>query len=242
MVEAKDGEALGPPRYTREETAMVRVMISSIAAVLLILAPSSPRAGEEIPLSEQLGGLDPGARLAYVRHLISEGRDDAEVFFQAAVAFHEMGEVDSALHYYSYTIVKDPMSYKAYVNKGVLLDDMGDYPGALESFASAVAVKPDDVLAHSHLSFLLFENGDYHGAWSHLSKALEIDPEHPQVRFYLAIFFWESRIYREAIREWEKVIELEPDGFLAAKARENIVMLQNALNSPAGSTDWEPER
>jgi tetratricopeptide (TPR) repeat protein len=197
---------------------------------------------EEIPLSEQIEGLGPLPRIAYLRHLHSGGRRESEVLFQLAVAFHEIENSDSALHYYNETIKVDPMHFKAYVNRGVLQDDTGDYVSAVNSFTTAVAIKPDDVLAHSHLAFLLMETGNYRASWNHLSTALDIDPEHPQPRFYLAVFFWESGIYREAIREWERVIELEPDGFLAGKARENIIMLQRMENRSGRSDNWEPVR
>jgi tetratricopeptide (TPR) repeat protein len=203
---------------------------------------TSGQGESEIPLSRQLEGLGPRPRLAYLRHLISGGRNDAEVMFQTAVAFHELGVTDSALHYYDRAIEAEPDHFKSHVNKGVLYDDGGDYANAIKSFATAATINPEDVLAHAHLAFLLHQNGDHRAAWVHLDQALKLDPEHAQPRFYLAVFFWEARIYREAIREWERVIELEPGGFLAAKARDNIVMLQKALESPSEDVEWHPER
>jgi len=221
--------------------AMIPVDASSLA-----LIPSSANAGEErqgqATLSEELSGLQPAPRIAYLRHLIKEGRDDAEVFFQMALAFHESSALDSAIAYYKETVKKDTRHFKAYVNLGVLYDDLGKPTEAEMYFHSAVSVKPDDVLANSHLAFILFQRKDYEMAWKHLSKALETGPRNPQPVFYLAIFFFESKMYREALVEWEKVVELDPGGYLASRARENIAMLQSALNSPAPSGDWQPKR
>ncbi|MCK4550246.1 MAG: tetratricopeptide repeat protein [Candidatus Krumholzibacteria bacterium] len=203
---------------------------------------ASPQNVGEIPLSQQLEGLQPLPRLAYLHHLMKQGRADADVMFQTAVAFHELGRIDSALHYYDRVIAIDPNNFKSHVNKGVLYDDEGDYASAIKSFATAATLNPDDVLAHSHLAFLLHQNGDHRAAWDHLHSALVIDPAHPQPHFYLAVFFWEAKIFREAMREWETVMDLEPDGFLAVKARDNIVMLQKALESPSPEGDWHPER
>lgn len=213
-----------------------------IAVALLVCGAGRAGAQDGIPLADQLEGLEPAPRIAYLRHLMSQGRRDAELFFQLAVAFHEQGSIDSALACYDRTIGIDPRHFKALVNKGVLLDDMGNPQAAIQSFAMAAAVNPDDLLAHAHLAFLLHGRGDHQEAWRHLSRALDIDAGHPQARFYLAIFFWEARIYREAIREWEAVIEAEPDGFLAQKARENILLLQKALNAPSPAGGWEPAR
>jgi len=38
------------------------------------------------------------------------------------------------------------------------------------------------------------------------------------------------------------VMDLDPDGFLALKARDNIVMLQEALESHSPDGRWKPER
>lgn len=207
-----------------------------------ISAGQSSAGKDEIPLSQQLEGLGPTPRLAYLRHLVEQGRSGADVMFQTAVAFHELGLTDSALYYYDKTIAIAPDHFKSHVNKGVLFDDEGDYARAIQSFAMAATLNPEDVLAHSHLAFLLHQKGDHWAAWDHLDAALEIDSSHPQPHFYLAVFFWEAKIFREAMREWETVMELEPDGFLAVKARDNIVMLQKALESPSPDGDWHPER
>jgi tetratricopeptide (TPR) repeat protein len=203
---------------------------------------ASDETADEMPLSQQLEGLGPQPRLAYLRHLLQGGRADAQVMFQTAVAFHELDLTDSALYYYDRAIAIDPKDFKSHVNKGVLFDAEGDYANAIKSFAMAATLNPDDVLAHAHLAFLLHQNGDHREAWGHLHAALELDPGHPQPHFYLAVFFWEARIFREAMREWETVMDLEPDGFLALKARDNIVMLQKALESPSPEGDWHPER
>jgi tetratricopeptide (TPR) repeat protein len=225
-------------------SAVFTIMILAAAVNLvpgISVGQSSEEAGE-IPLSQQLEGLGPMPRLAYLRHLAEQGRSDADVMFQTAVAFHELGLTDSALYYYDRTIEIAPDDFKSYVNKGVLFDDQGDYARAIQSFAMAATLNPEDVLAHSHLAFLLHQNGDHRAAWDHLDAALELDPGHPQPHFYLAVFFWEAHIFREAMREWETVMELEPDGFLAVKARDNIVMLQKALESPSPEGEWHPER
>jgi len=225
--------------------AAVFTMVLLAAAIHLtpgISAGQSSAGKGEISLSQQLEGLGPLPRLAYLRHLVEQGRSDSDVMFQTAVAFHELGLTDSALYYYDKTIAIAPDDFKSHVNKGVLFDDEGDYARAIQSFAMAATLNPKDVLAHSHLAFLLHQKGDHRAAWDHLNAALEIDDGHPQPHFYLAVFFWEAKIFREAMREWETVMELEPDGFLAVKARDNIVMLQKALESPSPDGEWHPER
>jgi tetratricopeptide (TPR) repeat protein len=195
-----------------------------------------------IPLRVQLEGLAPGPRIAYLRYLIDEGAGDPEVYFQLGVAYHESDEADSAIRYYRAAAEIDPDYSKAYVNIGVLYDEQGKSAQALEMYEEGIRVDPDDVLAHAHAAFIRFLFKDYANAWDHLSRALEIDPDDPQARFYLAIFFWECRMYREALMEWERVVDIDPDGFLASKARENIILLQKALNAPSRSGEWEPKR
>lgn len=205
---------------------------------------SAGRPGEEkeITLAEELSGLPPEARIAYLNHLIRGGRNDSEVFFQLAVTYHGISKADSAISYYKKAIEKDGKNFKAYVNLGVLFDDQALSREAEKNFRLAVAINPDDVLANSHLALMIFQRKKYDEAWKYLSHALKMGPDNPQPRFYLAIFFWESRMYREAMAEWEKVVELDKGGYLAERARENIVMLQNVLNSTSDSGEWKPER
>ncbi|MBN1884458.1 MAG: tetratricopeptide repeat protein [Candidatus Krumholzibacteriota bacterium] len=217
-------------------------MKKTAAFVLLLLLAASPAAGgETVPLADQLEGLAPEPRIAYLRYLIEQHGPDAETLFQLGVAWHEKDEPDSALAWYERASRYGETAAKSFVNMGVIHDDAGRLSLALQMYEKALAVDPDDVLARSHAAFIRFQFRDFADAWEDLSHALAVAPDHPQPHFYLAIFFWESRIYREALREWERVIELEPDGYLALKARENVVMLQKALNAPTDAT-WEPVR
>ena len=219
-----------------------------ICAVILLLAPlgrvasRSSDSSDAVPLGVQLEGLEPEPRIAYLRYLLGERETDPEVLFQLGVAFHESGIPDSAIHYYLRAAALSDDYVKGYVNIGVLYDEQGKSAQALEMFERAIEIDPEDLLAHAHAAFIRFLFKDYTMAWDHLSRALEIDPDDPQSHFYLAIFFWESTMYREALVEWERVVSLDPKGFLARKARENIVMLQKALNAPSGVGGWKPQR
>jgi tetratricopeptide (TPR) repeat protein len=214
-------------------------------AVILLAVPCvsvRPYGGEEIPLRQQIDGLAPEPRIAYLEYLLRTNGPDPEVYFHLGVAYHEQELLDSALVYYGKAVEIDPAFSRALVNMGVIYDDRGRHNQALASFERAAAANPGDVLAHSHASYIRFLRNDYRSAWRHLSEALASDPDHPQARFYLAIFFWESGMYREALREWERVIELEPDGYLAARAQENIILLQKELNVPGGNRNEKPKR
>ena len=188
---------------------------------------------DDVPLRVQLDGLDPLSRIAYLRYLVSTGRDEGEVYFQLGVAFHENDTPDSAEYYYRKAIDSSPELSKAHVNLGVLYDTRGDASLALSEFQIALAIDPDDILALSHAAFLQFLMGRHGKADEYISQAIELDPESPQPHLYMAIFFWESGIYREALLEWERVIELAPESGLADRARENITLMQNALRGAA---------
>ena len=219
-----------------------------VAASMLLGAagpvpPAYPRQDDAgVPLREQLEGLDPGPRIAYLRYLIEGGRGDAEVFFYLGLAFHESDEPDSALHYYRRATEVSPDFFKAYVNMGVLYDDRGRLGDAVKMYESAIAANREDVLAHAHVAYVLYRLKNYGRAWEYLERALAIDPDHPQPHFYLAIFFWDSGMLREALAEWERVIELEPDGMLADRAREHIVLLRRAFTEPPRSGETTPQR
>jgi len=215
------------------------ILISLYAGLLEPVAQETEPA-EEIPLSKQIEGLAPEPRIAYLRYLLRTGGvEEAEVYFQLGVAFHESSQLDSAQFYYTKATEVAPDYAKAYVNLGVLYDSQGRLVEALSMFDKAADVNPDDILAHAHAAFIRFQWRDYSGAWHHLSRALSIDPDHPQPHFYLAIFFWESKMYREALAEWETVIELDAGSDLARRARENMNLLQRVLHSPLESGNKE---
>ncbi len=228
---------MAPVRYI----VVLPCAIIALAGVIGVWA--CPAAQErEIPLSQQIEGLGLEPRVAYLRYLLESGGRDPEVYFQLGVTFHENSQYDSAEVYYRSAIRADRKLSKAYVNLGVLYDEQGKLAEALAIFERALAVDPDDLLAFAHAGFIRFQIKDYETAWGYLRRAMEIDPGSPQAHFYLAIFFWESNMFREAMREWERVIDLEGEGYLAMKARENIVLLQKALNATNTPGDWKPAR
>jgi len=197
---------------------------------------------EPVPLAEELEGLAPGPRIAYLEYLLKSGKKDSEIYFQLGVAYHEGKRSDSAMFYYARAAAIDPRLSKAYVNMGVILDEQHRPQEAIGMFEKAIEVNPRDLLAQAHAAYMLFGAGERETAWSRLSKALAIDSLHPQPHFYLAIFFWESGMFRESLVEWEKVVRLAPGGHLAKKAEENITILQEALRGSAGESVPPPQR
>ncbi len=196
----------------------------------LILLPVMAGGDDEISLREKLEGLNPRARIAYLRYLLREEGADPEVYFQMGVHFQEVSVNDSALYYYRRCIEADSLFFKAYVNMGVLYDQEGRVGKAVEMYQQALGIDQNDVLALSHAAFLHFRLKNYSTSSNYINRALELDPNSAQAHFYLAVMFWENRIYREAFREWSKVIELAPQSFLADRARENITILQSVFN------------
>jgi tetratricopeptide (TPR) repeat protein len=195
-----------------------------------ISLPLSVSAAEDISLQEKLEGLNPQAKIAYLRYLLQEEGPDRDVYFQMGVYFQESSARDSALFYYRRCIQLDSSFVKAYVNMGVLFDVGGNISKAIEMYHKALDINEDDVLALSHAAFLHFQLGNYPIAQRYLLHALEVGQDSPQPHFYLAVFFWENKIYREAFVEWNKVIELAPESFLADRARENINILQSIFD------------
>ncbi len=211
--------------------------LTSLVILLFLLQGGRGIAAQEIeeredpPLGVQLDGLDPGARITYLRFLIRSGKGDAEACFQLAVAFHESAEPDSAEFYYLRAIDLSPDMSKAYVNLAVLYDDQGEKTAALAKFEEAISVNPKDILALSHAALMHFQIGNNGRASDYITRAIASDPDHPQPHYYLAIFFWESGIYREALREWQLVVDLDPESQLAGRAKENITLVQNAMRN-----------
>lgn len=207
------------------------MLLGCMLFIHLPLGAQEQGVAEETPLSAQLEGLAPEARIAYLRFLLRSGNESAEACFQLGVAFHEAGEPDSAEFYYLKAIEDSPDLSKAYVNLAVLYDGQGKKTMALSKFEEAIAINPKDLLALSHAALMHFQLTHYSRARDFIKRAINIDPSHPQPHFYLAIFFWESGMYREAMREWQTVVDLDPESQLAESAKENITLVQNAMRN-----------
>ena len=211
--------------------------LTCIAVITFVLFSTMGICAQELeerhdpPLSVQLEGLAPEARIAYLRFLIRSGNDDAETYFQLGIAFHESSKPDSAEYYYQQAIEVSPDLSKAYVNLAVLYDDQGKSAEALGKFEEAISVNPKDLLALSHAAMMNFQIGNYGKASNYISRANAADPDHPQPHSYLAIFFWESGMYREALREWQMVVDLDQESQQARRAREHITLVQNAMRN-----------
>ena len=200
-----------------------------IILFLVVFLFSSICTGQEIPLDQQLDGLTPKPRIAYLKYLIKEKGGDSDIYFHLGLAYQEKMESDSAISYYEKAIAEDSTMFKVFTNMGVLHDNMGNYLGAIRNYRKALELKPHAVLPNSHIAHLYYRMDNYDTAIEYLTKALRNNPEHPQPHFYLAIFFWDSLMYQEAINEWEMVVKLAPEDYLAQKAKENIVMVKKIM-------------
>jgi tetratricopeptide (TPR) repeat protein len=197
--------------------------------IIILFIFSSICKGQETPLDQQLDGLTPKPRIAYLKYLIKEKGGDPDIYFHLGLAFQEQMEGDSAIFYYEKAIAEDSVMFKAFANMGVLHDNMGNYLGAIRNYRKAIELQPGAVLPNSHIAHLYYRMDNYETAIEYLTKALKNNPEHPQPHFYLAIFFWDSLMYQEAINEWEMVIKLAPEDYLAQKAKENIAMVKKVM-------------
>ncbi|MFO7914933.1 MAG: tetratricopeptide repeat protein [Candidatus Krumholzibacteriales bacterium] len=205
------------------------------------LAVSAAAAQERIPLDKKLEGLDPRPRISYLKYVLEDEGGGGDLFFHLGVAFHELGEADSAIHYYQRAVREDSAMFKAFVNMGILYDEDNIMMKAVENYKKALEIRPDDVLANTHLGSLFYRNEVFDLGVSYLMRALESDPSNPQPHYYLGSFFADSGIYREALREWRKVIKLEPGGYLASRARKNIEMIENAMKQPPVGETYGPD-
>ena len=187
--------------------------------------------GQELSLGQQLEGLEPKPRIAYLKYLIEEKGGNPNIYFHLGLAFQEDAKGDSAVYYYERAVAEDSTMFKAFANMGIVYDNMGNFLKSSENYRKAIEIKPDAVLPNSHIAHLYYRMGNYNRAIKYLMKAMRNNPGHPQPHFYLAIFFWDSMMYREAISEWKEVLKLAPEDYLAQSAKENIAMVKRVMQS-----------
>jgi tetratricopeptide (TPR) repeat protein len=180
-------------------------------------------------LAEQIKGMNPRQQMQFLLAEHEAGRDDPELHFFMGVAMYSLGELDSAMVFFSNAVSKDSTYTKAYVNLAIVMESMRKMAEAEQLYQRAIALDPEDELALCHLGYLYYSQKKYDRAMDYYQQALVINPNSAQAHYNLGLAFADAKIFKEAITEWEKVVELDPDGELGKTAAENVRLIKQYL-------------
>ena len=115
-------------------------------------------------------------------------REAAETYLQAkpqthitlnkvGIAYHQMGDLDTAKKYYDRSIKASPQYPEAVNNLGTIYYAKKSYRRAISSYKKAIKLSPDSASMYSNLGTAYFARRDYKEATECYEKALSLDPE-----------------------------------------------------------------
>ncbi len=103
----------------------------------------------------------------------------ADVYFNRADAYDELGEYGKAIADYNKAIELDPNHASAYFNRGCAYGEIGAYDKAILDYNKAIELNPNNALAYYNRGLAYREKGEVSKAVSDLEKFINLstDPE-----------------------------------------------------------------
>lgn len=99
------------------------------------------------------------------------------VLNKVGIAYHQMGDLDTAKKYYDRSIKSYPQYAEAINNLGTIHYARKSFRRAVSTYKRALKISPDSASIHSNLGTGYFARRDYKQAMLCYEKALSLDPE-----------------------------------------------------------------
>jgi tetratricopeptide (TPR) repeat protein len=96
---------------------------------------------------------------------------------KVGIAYHQMGDLDTARKYYERSIKANPQYSEAINNLGTIYYAKKSYRRAVSTYKRALKIAPDSASMYSNLGTAYFARKDYKEATVCYEKALSLDPE-----------------------------------------------------------------
>ena len=129
---------------------------------------------------------------------------------RAAIAIHEIGDIDKAIDSYKLLLGKDNKDDHLWYNLGAAQYQRGDTLQAIKSYESALQVNPDHSKSLCNLGIAYSEEGKSEKAISYLTKAITINPRNWEAAQILANIYLENSYIDSAISCLYDYLKLEP--------------------------------
>jgi tetratricopeptide (TPR) repeat protein len=167
-------------------------------------------------LIKQITDLNNQKEYQQVRDILTEKEleenENAELYYQAALACENLDEYDDAGDYYEKAFTLDTTMAWAYAGAGRVYDAFGENDDAIKMFNAAIKLDP----ANAEYYYLM---GDLKGhiakahkeAISDLNKAIKLDPQYAKAFQRRGELLFLNKEYEEAKKDFTKAIELQKD-------------------------------
>jgi tetratricopeptide (TPR) repeat protein len=157
------------------------------------------------------------AKVQFFRELAKpESESDAAHLLEKGLALLKAGDYRGAVGIYERLIQNDPVSEKAYLNRGAAYFYLHEYQKAKEDFTHVIGLDPGNALAHNNRGSAYVELGKLDQAREDYDRALQLAPENGFSYYNRGLASLKSGSdYSSSIKDFDKAIELIQDDYEA---------------------------
>ena len=129
-----------------------------------------------------------------------------------AMAYKQLGNLDSAIIYLEKEIELNPFKKGVYRNLGDIYVELRQFDKAREIYDNLINV--DSKNAQNYVvraQFFMTDIDDYSSSISDLSKAIELEIDNSDFYFTRAQVYFKTKEYKSALNDFQKALELNPE-------------------------------
>jgi len=132
------------------------------------------------------------------------------IIFYGYLTMRRNSEWKDALTLWNATLKENPLSYRAYGDRGVAYERAGRYEEAVESYEEALRLEPGFFLTHANLGVVYFKSGRYNEAIECYKEALRLSPGYARAYFNLGVVYGKMGRYKEEIECYKEALRFCP--------------------------------
>lgn len=166
---------------------------------------------------------------------VSDGVNEIQELFIAAVQAEETGEKHRAISLYEEMLKTDPDYAPGYINLGTIHFHLRQFVRAEELYRQATEKDPGYVLAFFDLGNVLDELERPDESIAAYQRAIALAPRYADAHYNLALAFERKGERRAALRHWQAYVKLDKSGPWSEHARNQIRKL---LDGEKLSISW----
>lgn len=127
------------------------------------------------------------------------------------LAFAQLGDMDSALHYLQQALRINPKNPALHNNLANVYKKLGQEVLAIDSYQQALTLDPDYAQAHNNLASLLQRQGEFTKALQQYRLAVHAEPDFTAAHFNLGLLLLKMNQLAAAETQFRNVLSLNPD-------------------------------
>jgi|GEM_PF-4217482 len=176
--------------------------------------------------------------------LINIHANSYEDYFNKALEYHEKGDLNNAIEYYSKAISLKSDLYEAYSNRGLVYNDLGMYDKAIDDYNIALDNGVESAVLYNNRGLAYFNKGMYEEALFDYKNALRLDENYADCYNNIGVLYAIQGIMDEAMNNFNIVLKIDPNN---ANAYNNIGLIyfgeekyQKAVNNFTNAIVFNP--